>query len=91
MLLKTILNRVEPHKSFVYGKTALTSDEDGRLALEVDDRASRATAARSAPAATAGDRATTGCRRGGSSSCRCGGSPCSSSTRCGAWTARGAG
>jgi transposase len=35
MLLKTILNRVAPQKSFVYGRTTLTS-EGGRLALEVE-------------------------------------------------------
>ena len=34
MLLKTILNRVAPQRSFVYGETTLTSVE-GRLALEV--------------------------------------------------------
>ena len=35
MLLKTILNRVAPQKSFVYGKIGLAS-KGGRLALEVD-------------------------------------------------------
>lgn len=35
MLLKTILNRVAPQKSFIYGKVTLASD-GGRLALEVD-------------------------------------------------------
>lgn len=34
MLLKTILNRVAPQRSFVYGRTTFTSVE-GRLALEV--------------------------------------------------------
>jgi transposase len=34
MLLKTILNRVAPHTSFVYGETTFASVE-GRLALEV--------------------------------------------------------
>ena len=35
MLLKTILNRVAPQKSFVYGRTTPAS-EGGRLALEVE-------------------------------------------------------
>jgi transposase len=35
MRLKTILNRVAPQKSFVYGRTTLAS-EGGRLALEVE-------------------------------------------------------
>jgi transposase len=35
MLLKTILNRVAPQKSFAYGRTTLAS-EGGRLALEVE-------------------------------------------------------
>jgi transposase len=35
MLLKTILNRVAPQKSFVYGRVTLAS-EGGRLALEVE-------------------------------------------------------
>jgi transposase len=35
MLLKTILNRVAPQKSFVYGKIRLASD-GGQLALEVE-------------------------------------------------------
>jgi len=35
MLLKTILNRVAPQKSFVYGRATLAS-EGGRLALEVE-------------------------------------------------------
>ena len=36
MQLKTILNRVQRHESFVYGPTRLT--ESGRLALEVEVR-----------------------------------------------------
>lgn len=35
MLLKTILNRVAPQKSFIYGKISLSA-KDGRLTLEVD-------------------------------------------------------
>jgi len=35
MQLKTILNRVQRHSSFVYGATRM-SDEDGQLVLEVD-------------------------------------------------------
>lgn len=35
MLLKTILNRIERHKSFVYGKARIL-DEEGALAIEVD-------------------------------------------------------
>ena len=35
MLLKTILNRVEPFKSFVYGKARWVEDA-GRKALEVE-------------------------------------------------------
>ena len=35
MLLKTILNRIERHKSFVYGK-ARVLEEEGELAIEVE-------------------------------------------------------
>jgi transposase len=35
MLLKTILNRIERHKSFVYGKVKML-EEDGELKLEVE-------------------------------------------------------
>ena len=34
MLLKTILNRIEHYKSFVYGKVRML-EEDGKLAIEV--------------------------------------------------------
>lgn len=36
MQLKTILNRVEKYKSFVYGKERFVEGEKGRLAIEVD-------------------------------------------------------
>ena len=36
MQLKTILNRVERHKSFVYGEGQFVEDPQGRVALEVD-------------------------------------------------------
>ena len=36
MLLKTILNRVEPFKSFVYGKARWMEEEAGRKAIEVE-------------------------------------------------------
>ena len=35
MLLKTILNRIERHKSFGYGKIRML-EEDGKLAIEVE-------------------------------------------------------
>jgi transposase len=35
MLLKTILNRIDPHKSFVYGKDRML-EEEGKLAIEVE-------------------------------------------------------
>lgn len=35
MLVKTILNRVQKHRSFVYGDARLL-EEEGRLVLEVD-------------------------------------------------------
>ena len=35
MQLKTILNRVEHYKSFVYGEDRLVQDAAGRLTLEV--------------------------------------------------------
>jgi len=38
MLLKTILNHVEPFKSFVYGKISLVEDA-GRSAIEVEIKA----------------------------------------------------
>jgi hypothetical protein len=38
MRLKTILNRIEPFKSFVYGKTRWLEDR-GRPALEVEEHA----------------------------------------------------
>jgi len=37
MLIKTILNRIDKHRSFVYDKARLV-EEDGRLTLEVDIR-----------------------------------------------------
>ena len=40
MLLKTILNRVAPQKSFVYGKVSLVS-KGKQLALEVEIEARR--------------------------------------------------
>jgi transposase len=36
MLLKTILNRVQKHRSFVYGPDRLIEDDDGRLSIEID-------------------------------------------------------
>jgi transposase len=38
MLLKTILNRIEHYKSFVYGKVRIL-EEDGKLAIEVEVKA----------------------------------------------------
>ena len=38
MLLKTILNRIERHKSFVYGKTSMV-EEEGQLSVEVEVQA----------------------------------------------------
>jgi transposase len=35
MLLKTILNRIERHKSFVYGKDRIL-EEEGQLAIEIE-------------------------------------------------------
>ncbi len=35
MLLKTILNRIERYKSFVYGRIRLL-EEEGELAIEVE-------------------------------------------------------
>ncbi len=35
MLLKTILNRIDRHKSFVYGKARML-EEEGELAIEVE-------------------------------------------------------
>ncbi len=83
MQLKTILNRVERHKSFVYGKATMGATTPRRPTIEVPDPSRGPTAGRSVRAAASGGRATTGCRSGGSSSCRCGRSPCSSCMRCG--------
>ena len=87
MQLKTILNRVEYFKSFVYGKVWV--ERPGRRRRRSKCSCDRGrTGDRSARAAASPGRATTGCRSDVSSSCRCGGSPCTSSMRCGGWSVR---
>jgi len=85
MLLQTILNRVEPFKSFTYGKVRLVEDaEQKTIEVEVHARMdSRAVDT----AAIVGGRVTIGCRSGGSSSCPCGEWPCFLCMPCGGWTA----
>ena len=39
MLLKTILNRIERHKSFVYGEDRILEDEEGQLVIEIEVQA----------------------------------------------------
>ena len=64
MQLKTILNRVEKQRSFVYGEVRLI--EQPGLAIEVEVRP-RANSRPRCSAADEGDRATTVCRSGASS------------------------
>ena len=78
MLLKTILNRVAPQKSFVYGKVTLVS-KGKQLALEVEIQPRRNSRAVS-PGAIVSDRGMIDCLYEGSSSCRSGRSLCSLST-----------
>ena len=88
MLLKTILNRVEPFKSFVYGK-ARWMEEAGRKAIEVEVHA-RKNGQAICRAVAIGGRVTIGCRNGDSSSYPCGGLPCSSCMPCDGWIAKAA-
>jgi hypothetical protein len=53
MLLKTILNRIAPQKSFVYGKVSLVS-KGKQLALEVE--LTFRTTARDYPGISSGDK-----------------------------------
>ena len=39
MLLKTILNRIERYKSFVYGEDRILEDEEGQLVIEIEVQA----------------------------------------------------
>ena len=80
MQIKTILNRIQKHRGFVYGTVQL-EEQIGGLALTVDIApASRAIGRGVRAAAQPGAQCTTGWRRGASSSCRCGACACSSST-----------
>ena len=87
MLLKTILNRVAPQKSFVYRQVTFVSKK-GRVALEIDIEARR-----NSQAICSGchrKRGMTDCPHDGSSSYRCGRLLCSSSIPCVALIARSA-
>ena len=82
MQLKTILNRIEPFKSFVYTQITMIDDGDRpRIEVAIEPRAN---GRRSARAAGSRRRAMIGNGgRGGSTTCRCGEWPCLFSTRCG--------
>ena len=88
MLVKTILNRVEPHKAFVYSQVKLIdSGSSSTLEINIEPRAN------SRPTCS-------GCGRQGPGYDRLPmrrfefiplwGSPCSSSTPCAEWTAHAA-
>jgi hypothetical protein len=84
MQLKTILNRVQKFKSFVYGDVRW-EEGDGERVLGSSKFGHGEIAGRSVRDATGGDRGTTRWSRGCLSSCRCEASPCFSGTRCGVW------
>ena len=90
MHLKSILNRVERHKSFVYTHATFVEGDGVEPCIEVQIKSPGPMAGRSAPAAARSGPATIGSQRGGSSSCPCGTSRCSSSTPCGESIARSA-
>ena len=82
MQLKTILNRVQKHSSFVYETVRLV--EHPRLAIEVEVRPRANARAKCSQCGSAAvrRRATTRCRPGASRSCRCGTFRWCFSTRC---------
>ena len=88
MLLKTILNRVAPQKSFVYRQVTFVSKK-GRVALEIDIEARRNSQAICSGCHRRGP-GMTDCPHDGSSSYRCGRLLCSSSILCVALIAQSA-
>ncbi len=79
MQIKTILNRIQKQRGFVYGTIQL-EEQIGGLALTIEMRRIAATGHSAAAAGSGAAAFTTGSRRAASSSSRSGACGCSSST-----------